>query len=526
MPKVYTACDGTSDTVTRPIVFDVARKIMEWTGIKDVRILFPGKSEEAYQPGSTQDSLSRTQVNLDSQGLIQIQVKETFEKDRLLTAAVFQLDNTCIFKDKALGVYLVPVYTNTDLELEISFRSTDKSTAERWRNEYHQRIATNRAGLIHTVTYNYLIPEEYKTLLRHIHALRENQAGYGQTFDEYIDQHFEKTVNETTTQAGTEARWTVSENQTRVIGHFDFEAGPEESRKNGEGSANEVTFTYQVKYGAPLGVAADYPLLVHNQQIDPIWINTAENYNDPAIDLDIQRAKSTRAIMHFERWNQVVMTKEAGFRFPAYHEFFPVTVADSTIQVASVLIGCNPPADDGSNRNLMNLAELDEDLCLSEDFLKFCKHEHKHLNTYGLSFVCVDVYIDGFPLHNARYHVDEDLNIWLNEEPDLRKTYYVRLSLVTDPYILTNRTRDRMREMGKELNMIAGIVCPNLTEFGMLAKIVSDNYVTRAEAGKLYDRIRKCTKTSFGGLLSDQAPVSWNLVNTLYIVVHRASELK
>lgn len=526
MPKIFIPNRGVSESVTRPIVFDVARKIMEWTGIGDVRILFPGKSEEAYQPGSNIDELDRAKINLSSENLIRIRVRETFEKDRLLTSAVLQLDNKCIFKDTDVGVYLVPAYTKTDLDLEIEFRSTDKNSADRWRNEYHQRISTNRAGLVHTVSYNYLIPEEYKNLLRHVHALRENQAGYGESFDEYTDKYFLKTVAESTTLAGTEPRWTVSENQTRVLGHFEFDGGPDEAQKQGEGSAVSSSFTYKVQYATPLGVAADYPILIHNQLIDSQWLAPAmENENDPAIDYPLSSSGSTSAIMQFERWNQVASSKESGLRFPPFHEFFPKSVFASTLSIASVLIGCNPPDAEGDNRNLMNLTELDDEYKLSDQFIKMCKREHRGLNKYGHSFVNVSVYNSGYPMHESRFHVDKDLNVWLTEEPDLRKTYYVRLSLVTDPFILSNKVREYMRDYGQDLNMIAGVLCPNLIEYDMLAKLVNGNYVTRVEADKLYDRIRKCTKTSFGGLMSDHAPVTWKLVNTLFVVAHKSSEL-
>lgn len=523
MPKIYEPIEAVAGTVLRPIVYDVARTIMEWTGIPNIRIIFPDGAEEAYQPGSSIDNLGPDKINLTSQGMVSIRVREKYTEEKMLTAAVLQMDNEALFRDSSVGFYLVPSYAETDLEMEIEYRATDKETAARWRDEVHQRVATNRAGLVHTVSYNYIVPIEYNNLIRHIHALRENQAGYGQTFDEYIDQCFVKEVSETVTIAGTEPRWTVAQNQTRVLGHFDF-TSPEPAQKAGEASSMTTSFTYKIKYATPVGVMADYPLLVHNQLVDDKWIVITEP--DPAVSNDVHQAKSTNAIRYFEIYRRTPRTVESGMRFPPYHEFMPKSVASSTLQVASILIGVNPFDGTDSNRNFMNISELDEDISFSEQFLKFLKKEHCYLNTYGLSFAHVSVYNGRMPIHSSRYSIDKDLNIWLNEEPNLRDTYYIRIALVTDPFVLTDRTRNRMRDHGSDLIMISETICPNLKEYGMLPKIQHGDYITRADADTLYTRLRQCTKTSFGGLGTDQVPVQWNLANGLYIVAHRHDDLK
>lgn len=522
MPKIYVPIEAVNSTVRRPIVYDVARKVMEWTGIPKIRIIFPDEAEENYQPGSSIDNQRPDQVNLSSQGMVFIRVREKYTEEKMLSAAVLQMDNEPMFRDRDLGVYLVPSYAETDMDIEVEYRATDQHTANRWRDEIHQRVATNRAGLVHDVSYNFLVPIEYNNLLRHIHALRENQAGYGQSFDEYVSEHFVKDISETVTVNGAEPRWTMAQTQTRVLGHFDF-TSPETAQKPGEGTATTSSFTYKVKYATPVGVAADYPLLVHNQLIDDKWIVITEP--DPAVGYSVHQAKTTNAIRYFEIYNRTPRTVESGMRFPPYHEFMPKAIQTSTLQIASVLIGVNPYDGTEANRNLMNIGELDEDVSFSDQFLAFLKHEHCFLNTYGLSFAYVSVYNGSMPMHSSRYSVDKDLNVWLNEEPNLRDTYYVRIALVTDPFVLTDRTRNRMRERGKDLLMISETICPNLKEYGMLPKIQHGDYITRVDGNTLYTRLRQCTKTSFGGLGTDQVPVQWNLANGLYIVAHRHADM-
>jgi hypothetical protein len=191
------------------------------------------------------------------------------------------------------------------------------------------------------------------------------------------------------------------------------------------------------------------------------------------------------------------------------------------LQVLSGLVGV-----EAGNRTIMNFHEIDEYWEFRKEFIDHMKHDYQSLHKYGESLVNLTVYDGHMPLHHSLFHVDQDLNVILNFDPDLRKTYYVRLSLLTDPSRLTQPAKDRSRDNAEGLILIGAALCPNLVKAGYLPQVLGDsNYIGRIEGEKFFDRIRICTSTHSGGHLADHAIVQWNTVMILFIESHKKSEI-
>jgi hypothetical protein len=523
MPKVLEINDGVRESVTRPVVFDIARQLQEWTGLGPTNILFYGDGDVAAQPGSTIDdeaSFNRTA----GQSFWRVKVKEEHRRDWLLATAVHQTEQAEIFYDEALSVYMRPVYSPTLLTFDFECRVSDVNSASKWYDEFRARVSTGRFSRTHVINYSYLIPEKYIPLLEHIHMLRESQAGYGEDLETYLSNHFTANVTKSATLAGTQERYAVVEQQGRIMGQFDFDELPDEPSKEGDGSTYTQTFSYKVYFDCPIATAMDYPVLVHNQLIDEHYL-----MYQPKDDLQTFESRSPRsatALGAFEVDRLARPTVKSGLRLPEFHEFYPRSVPNHTLQVLSALVGVENPADNPDNRKIMNFSEIDEKWEFRPEFLNHLKFDYKYLHKYGESLVNVTVYDNHMPLHYSQFFVDKDLNITLNFDPDLRRTYYVRLALVTDPSVLSRAAQDRARENAEGLILLGAAMCPDLVKNKMLPPVLGDtNYITRAEAEKFYKRIRQCTGTHQAGLLADHAIVQWNTVMILYIETGRMSEL-
>ena len=62
MPKVLYECPAVTDAVTRPVVLEIMRQVLEWTGLpREMTIQFPGETGRLYQNGST--VTNQTQYN-------------------------------------------------------------------------------------------------------------------------------------------------------------------------------------------------------------------------------------------------------------------------------------------------------------------------------------------------------------------------------------------------------------------------------------------------------------------------------
>lgn len=518
MPKALYTNDGIKETVTRPVVFDITRQIQEWTGVRAMSILFTGDTEVALNPGSTIDDEPGFN-NTASRELWRVHVREDYQTDRLLSTAVHQMEYPEFFYDPKIDLYLRGVYSPTVLTLEFEYRSSDQTNARRWRDEIRARVSTNRDVRTHVVNYSFLIPKEYDDLLAHMHELRESQAGYGEDLETYLTNHFTQNVTKLTNmgqQQGNE-RWAVAEQQGRIMGQFEFQDVPEEPSKTGEASAWRQVFSYRIFFDCPIATAADYPVLVHNQLIDERFM-----MYQPKDDLQTFESKSSRsglALGAFEVNQMAQPTIPSGLRIPAFHEFYPATVPRYTLQVLSALIGIEVDPDTGKpKRTIMNFNEIDENWEFRKEFLDHMRFDHKNLNKYGESFVHVTVYDNHMPLHDSNFYVDENLNVILNGDPDLRRTYYVRLSLLMDPSQLSPGAKDRARDNAEGTILIGVAICPDLVKYKKLPPTLGNsNYISRVEAEKFFTRIRQCTSTVNTGHLSDKTTIQWNTVMILYI---------
>lgn len=524
MPKTLHTNDGVKESVTRPIVFDITRQIQEWTGLEEMNILFAGDAEVAIQPGSalgdTTEDLNRTA----SQPLWRVNVKEEHRTEKLLATAVHQMEHAAFFKDPALEVYLRPVYSPTILTLEFEYRSTDVNNARRWRDEIRARVSTNRSSRTHIVKYHFLVPKEFLPLLKHIHELREAQGGYGEDFDTYLNNHFTQNVTELTTLAGTEPRWAIAEQQGRIMGLFEFTELPDESQKQGDTSAYRQVFSYRIYYDCPIATAADYPILVHNQLIDQQWLMF-----QPKDDMQVFESRASRsnvALGAFEIDRLARPTVKSGLRLPEFHEFYPESAPRFTLQILSALVGVETKEDNPDNRKIMNFNEIDENWEFRQEFIDHLRYDYAYLHKYCESLVNLTVYDGSMPLHHSLFSVDKDLNVVLNFDPDIRRTYYVRLSLLTDPTMLSAAAKTRARNNAEGMILIGATLAPDLVKEGKLPPVLGNsNYISAAAAEKFFTAIRAKTGTHQGGLLADHAIVQWNTVMILFVEANPINEL-
>lgn len=523
MPKVLFTNDGIRDSVIRPVVLDITRQLQEWTGLGAMPILFPGDTEVVAQPASTIDEDSAFN-HTGSRPLWRVNLREEHQTDKLLATAVHQLEFPEYFYDEKLMVYLRPVYSPVILTMEFEYRSSDANNARRWRDEIRTRVSTNRDVRTHIINYHFPIPKEFMPLLEHIWTLREAQAGYGDTFDKYLADHFTQNVTKIATQIGTEERWAVAEQQGRVMGQWEFQEIPDEPSKQGETEAYRQAFSYKIFFDCPIASAGDYPVLIHNQLIDEKYI--LYQPKDDFQRFESRSPRSLTALGAFEVDRLAKPTVRSGIRLPEFHEFYPRSVPRYTLQVLSALVGVATETDGTINRTIMNFNEIDENWEFRPEFLAFLKHEAAWLNKYCESLVNVTVYDNHMPLHHSLFHVDADLNVILDFEPDLRRTYYVRLALLMDPSQLTPRARDSGRDDANGLTLVGAALCPDLVKYKLLPKVLGDsNYIAKAEGEKFYTRIRQCTSTQSTGHLSDHATVQWNTVMILFIETYRKDEI-
>ena len=144
MPKPVYVIPGVKHSVTRPVVLDIVRQILAWTGLpEETQTLFAGELDSVYQPGSTISP--ETQFNnFSANTRWSIKIEENAQEDRILATSILYTDNPLIFADHQTKVFMRPGYAPTDVKITIQYKATDETAATQWRDDIRSRVSMNR----------------------------------------------------------------------------------------------------------------------------------------------------------------------------------------------------------------------------------------------------------------------------------------------------------------------------------------------------------------------------------------------
>lgn len=514
MPKILVPVHETYESITRPVVYDIVSDVVKRTALpKDIRINYPGDLERAMQDGSAITTAHPEATKFAYTSQLTVDVTEEYQEDRMLSSAVFRPENPYIFRDDRLEVGIKPVYSSCDTTITFKYRAQSKQQATRWRDDIKNRTSLNRELFIHQITYHYLIPEEMLVILREIWRLRENVAGYSEDFDTYFKDHRTTRARYLTNQAGNNGRWGIAESQIRVLGWFDFEGVPEQGSKEDDASTWTIGFSYKIKYDKPTACAMQYPLVVHNQMIK---YHPAPP-EQPMYQIENQLRKyalSAKMFAYFETGRASIhQQRRQGYQVPSFDEFIPSAVIPNTMRLASVLIQIDPT----NPRALFNLTDnLGGDIMLDPDIRCCLEKEWPYMTQPYQSIFNVSLYRRTFLETPDNISVDANLDVTTNFDMDLRETYHVRISLVTNLRLLPRAALDRLRSCAQCLIKLLDAIDPSLKHHDLLPCIVGDTWVTWSCLNTAINAINRTP------LHQGNSPTGWN-VGTVFVQTNRAA---
>lgn len=507
MPKLVYSNPGVRDSVTRPVVLDIVRQVLQWTGLNvDTPIQYPGETETTFQPGST--ITNEAEFNrFESHQRVHIEVTEDSQVDRILSTAVLYDDHVHIFWDGETNVFIKPSYSPTEVGITFSLRSTDQDAAMRWRDEIRTRVSMGREHRIHNATYSYIIPTELLDVLKVIHQLQENVAPYNRTYQEYFDAHKSTKIRLLSDLVGKNTTWGVGETQAGLVGGFDFEGHPEKGTKDADGSAWTISFSYKFFYDKPVATVMRYPLMVHNQLIPKEHRPTAL---PPRMeDNKLNYSLSSRALATFQSFRHSENKGHPGVGIPEFDEFIPAqnSVASDTLRVFTALTSIDP----ANPLDLLSLRELG-DVKLDPILFDFLGKEAPWVTKHGQSIIHLNVYEGQFIMPNDSYELGEDLMVRLKSTPNLRSIYHVRLALFERVIELPIEAKDRLREDCRVAQMLLLALRPTLINVPKFMTCMPGNYMSREAFNCAADLINTRHDYKYNGEI-----YGFNTVQTLLV---------
>ena len=435
MPRITVKHCANYDAITRPVAHSIARDVMTLCDIPlDTPLHLLGEFETVGQPG-TKVGDRGDDVVFESNTRLIVQADDTTRWSSILNQVV-RGDNDLppMFQDTRLGIYIRPVYVQSDLVLNFRYTTETRQGAQKWRDEIAVRTAENRGAIQHEIKYDILIQDGVLNLMATLWDMREKIAGYGESFVEW----FKACCTRPWTGLGAldgdlnKIQISVPEKQAQLTGWFTFSEVPKERKTDGN-STWEIEFEYHVMYHRCTHLYIVYPLMVHQQHVPRQYFDDRPRFS--VEELKKSSAISVRALDALDGNVDSLPPPMDGVRFPAYDEWIPMVHSQPpyTTPCMTWMIQLDPkdPAD------ILNLGDIDK-MRFTLEMDTYLRTFHDKITVMGGAVCMLTLYCDDMPMDQTILTMDANLNVRSTIPLDLRKQYHLRLSFGTRYMLFTD----------------------------------------------------------------------------------------
>lgn len=520
MPNIIVPIKAVHESVTRLVGNAVTRQVLKMTGLsQNIPVRFPGDKGVDTQPGSTIDDSPNNLFEHHSR--VFITLNEEYKEDAVINSPVRHCDSPPVFYDHALGIVMKPIYSHTGVTINIEYRASTRSEIETWRNDIKVRLADNRAAFLHELDYHYEVPSSCLSILSHIHELREKVAGYGEDMGAWWKRCFTERASTLTNQNGTGSLFVIGERSVGVQGWFEF-TEPTNAEKDSEGASWTISFTYRFNYQKPVSMHFVYPLMVHNQLIHRDLFS-----KEPPYSLDDRYRLPTESRSNFD--SVIGMYRKpydpmGGIRHPVWDEWIPDIVPPYTTSLASWLIA----VDQTDPTLVVDMNDLgDEEI--TDYFRNFLMEHYMNVTKRGKALITFTLFAGKTPMPDATLVMGPDLKIRSTTPLDMRTTYHLRLSAITELSVMDATAIEGIRTHGCFALLIWQSIIPNLDVEYIMSKMPVDCFMTSTWYEWFYQYIRDLGigVPSNDSYISPHNPnyrsyyIEWPLVSYLNIIAKR-----
>lgn len=439
MPRIDLNVESSEQTITRRVILDVAKDLAIALGLpEETEVRYPQTNEPETLKQSLDERLGNTP--LDPRMDVYIEAQERYIDENIHTTPITAKYTPLIFSDSALELRLAPVYARMRVELTVTIRLPDRARVRRLFDDLRLYASKNRDWFYHELHYVYLFPMAAYAIISKVHELREAQAGYGESFKEYLSAHLDEQVTMLSNLSGEERRLAKEEVQTGVLGYPDFTSAPETIERLDEDSSAEFDFTYTFEYDKPFNLHMEYPLVVHNQPMPSRYFTHL-----PAFDLPLRKTRDTRFSENIKPWmrHRDLITHYHGPAVPSFMDWYPPSHPHYIYGIFRLLL----LIDTDTPHSLFDFNDLGR-LSLDSDYLDLIRRERSYLHDPHQSFFQLYLYEDDRPKSSEHLEVTSELEVLYHNELDIRKRYNFYFGVCAHLSKLDKDVLDRLCDYG------------------------------------------------------------------------------
>lgn len=514
MPTISITLPDITQSVMRPVVADIAQQVMEWTKINNASLYFPSDDGYLTSAGTGLDNTNDRLMRSSNQRRVEISYKTTPAEDQYITDITGRRGNTPVFMDQALDMWVVPSYMTSQITIDFEFKTNSKEEARRWRDDASARYRQGRYSLQHQLTYCYNLPLPVWEIINEVYSKREAVAGYGQTFEQWLNQCASNRLTVISNETGTQMDLTVAEKQDRVQGYFSFQAIPDDWEKETDSGLYVVRFSFNFVYQRAATVDVRYPVIVHQQLLaHPFieFVNRRIEHDDRAV----HRSQYLWGLKPFESMElmQRLKPKNPFIRLPYVDDYVFKYGFPGTAPYLTVLLQQSSEKD----KLAFNMRQLG-DIVIDEDILDFLsKGEYKYIGTPGRSIFHFDVLRGDALLSCPEAVMDENLSVHLTNDIHMRKPYRIRCALFTDLAFIQREALERLMAHPQAFVKIFGAINEMLFLDTSFRNLNEQRKIETWQLSKLYEAVMGHPMTAIGaGRTRGWGTEAWgsNIANT------------
>lgn len=472
MPTLRIPNPGIQETVVRPTTVAITDQVLEFlklnNTVSDIRYIT--HSGDVRMPTSAVGERSGDYASFSGTNRAWVEVEEDIFTDGWSIGRPDVIDTTPLFFDRSLQVALYPFMESSQTTLKIRFTSHNRDTMRQTRDSLASRIATLQDGIQHTVDFSIGIHDIVLRLLQDVWIKRETNAGYGDDFLPYLLNHSSASLTTASDASGQKLDMVFKRRMTRINGYFQVSSIPEKPSYQEDGSVWEFSVEYKVNYDIPTQMHVRYPIMVHNQYLDPVFLRHLErnkDIRDKQNNLSLSQAAA--GLVEFGRAEGSNLVQDRYFNIPSIDHFEP---SITPLNTATVFIALLKITEDNTIP-LLNLDQLGT-ICLDSDILKFLREvESPFITQIFKSFFYIHLYEDHRLMEPDTLRCDEKLNVYSTIPLKPRKTYRIRLSMIADITVLSIEAFQRLWDYPEALMKIINSIneaVRNGTDFFDMAK--------------------------------------------------------
>ena len=289
MPIVAWELKEVQRNITRPVVNTVVRDYFELLGLSgsSVEVRYKGDAEAIFVPGSVIDD-KQTFVRLSTDERLEVEYEEDYDENAVRSTPIHRNESPFVFFDPTTGTRVCPVRQEMKSTITLRIHASDKQRLEILLRKYKNLISRDVDQMSHKLSYSYDVPPSILACLIDVYSLRENVAGYMDSFDDWFSKNF--VPNKVTAYSidGKNPVCKIAESSIKAVTYFeDGDTIPKKDKSDDAGGwSAELRLGFYWQRVESMTV--QYPIMIHNQLMPVQYLLIDEEkalfggqYNDP-----------------------------------------------------------------------------------------------------------------------------------------------------------------------------------------------------------------------------------------------------